>query len=102
MSGKAIFYIMTIGLLIIFISSWLIPDPEPVVIQKGSEVIFTEWYNVNRYHIAGTENYQYVIDFIFESEEEATAFIQKIEQLRITGEGYDFNKRDDRADKNEG
>ncbi len=50
------------------------PDEKPV--------IFTEWYSVNRYHIAGTESYQYVIEFVFESEKDSITFIKKFERLR--------------------
>lgn len=53
-------------------------------LAKGNrpKAVFTEWYSVNRYHRAGTEDYQYVIEFVFESEKDSITFIKKFERLR--------------------
>ncbi len=47
-----------------------------------NETAFTESYTINNYNVAGTEDYIWVVDFQFNTPEEAWRFIKKIELQR--------------------
>jgi hypothetical protein len=60
----------------------------PLPEVSNDKPVFHEWYSLTRYNIAGSDRYQYVIDFVFESEIDAFSFIQKFEELRIVKGRY--------------
>lgn len=43
---------------------------------------FTKEYMMNRYNIAGTEDYIYVVDFQFDCSKEMMEWLRKYEELR--------------------
>jgi len=51
-------------------------------ISFNKNYIFTEYYIIRKYHIAGTIDYQYVVEFVFPTSKEAKAFCNKIEKSR--------------------
>ena len=44
--------------------------------------VFDEMYTLRKYNVAGSDDYIFVIDFVFDTHVEASQFVSKIERFR--------------------